>query len=59
MDGNKRIAYMLMKFLLSKNGIRFKASKDEKYRMVINASKGEIRFDEIKLWIELNTTTNR
>jgi death-on-curing protein len=59
MDGNKRIAYILMKFLLSKNGIRLKATKDEKYQMVIEASKGAIRLDEIKLWIELNTTTNK
>ncbi len=51
MDGNKRTAYMLMKFTLFKSGIRIKADKDEKYQMVIKASKGEIRFDEIKLWL--------
>jgi len=52
MDGNKRTAYVLTKFLLFKNGIIIKASQFEKYQMVIEASKGEIRFDEIKLWLQ-------
>jgi death on curing protein len=57
MDGNKRTAYILMKLLLSKSGIRISANQAEKYQMVIAASKGEIRFDEIKLWLLSNTTS--
>jgi death-on-curing protein len=55
-DGNKRTAYVLMKFLLFKNGIIIKANKDEIYQIVIAASMGEIRFDEIKIWLQLKTS---
>jgi death-on-curing protein len=51
-DGNKRIAYVLMKFLLFENGIVINATMNEKYQMVIDASMGKIRFDEIKLWLQ-------
>lgn len=32
-------------------GFDFVATQDEKYEMVIAASKGEIRFEEIRLWL--------
>ncbi|WP_094570177.1 type II toxin-antitoxin system death-on-curing family toxin [Mucilaginibacter xinganensis] len=52
MDGNKRTAYVLLEYLLlNKGGIKLDASFEEKYQMVIEASTGEIRFDEIKTWI--------
>lgn len=51
MDGNKRISYVLMRLILLENGFDIAASQDEKYEMVIAASKGEIRFDEIRKWI--------
>jgi len=52
MDGNKRTAYALLEYLLlNKGGIKLDASFEEKYQMVIEASTGEIRFDEIKTWI--------
>ena len=57
-DGNKRIAYVLMKFLLFNHGIFLDGSQNEKYQMVITASKGEIRFDEIKVWIESKINKN-
>ncbi len=51
-DGNKRSAYALMDYLLrNRAGIRLDASFEEKYEMVIKASTGEIRFEEIKTWI--------
>lgn len=59
MDGNKRTAYVLMKLLLFQNAILLTANQFEKYQMVIAASKGAIRFDEIKLWLLSNTTTNK
>lgn len=46
-DGNKRIAY----FLLLESRYDISATQDEKYDMTIAASTGEIRFDEIKDWI--------
>jgi death-on-curing protein len=52
MDGNKRTAYALLEYVLvNKGGIKLDASFEEKYEMVIKASTGEIRFDEIKTWI--------
>jgi death-on-curing protein len=44
-----------MNLILRENGILLKASQDEKYKMVIGASKGELRFDEIKAWLKTNT----
>jgi death-on-curing protein len=54
-DGNKRTAYVLMKYLLFKNGFLIKTTQIKKYEMVLRASKGEIRFDEIKLWLQSKT----
>ena len=51
LDGNKRTAYVLMKLVLFENGLDIMASEDEKYHVVIAASSGEMRFDEIKVWI--------
>lgn len=51
-DGNKRIAYTLMRLFLLENGLDIIASQGEKYDLVISVSKGEVRFDEIKSWIE-------
>jgi death on curing protein len=51
-DGNKRTAYVLMKLVLLDNGFDIVADQDEKYKMVISASTGDIRFDDIKNWIE-------
>ena len=55
-DGNKRIAYGLMFLILAENGFTLTVSKDEQYTFVISASTGEIRFDEIKSWLEINTS---
>jgi death-on-curing protein len=55
MDGNKRIAYSLMEILLRLGGLQLEATKADKYAMVINASTGQIRFDEIKQWLEENS----
>lgn len=54
-DGNKRTAYVLMSLLLLENQIHLKVSGDEKYSFVISASKGELKFDQIKNWISSNS----
>jgi death-on-curing protein len=54
MDGNKRIAYSLMEVVLRHGGLGLTVTEDEKYALVIKASTGEFRFDEIKEWIEAN-----
>jgi death-on-curing protein len=54
-DGNKRTAYVLMRLFLKNNEFDIYANEDEKYRFVIQAASGELRFDQIKSWIENNT----
>jgi len=50
-DGNKRIAYVLMRLVLMQYGLDIKGTIQNKYEFVISASKGEIRIDEIRKWI--------
>jgi len=50
-DGNKRIAYFLMRLILRQSDLDISASENEKYDFTIAASKGEIRVDEITVWI--------
>jgi death-on-curing protein len=49
-DGNKRTAYTLMRLILLENKMDIDASQDEKYNLVIYASTGHYRFDEIREW---------
>ncbi|HEY8931195.1 MAG TPA: type II toxin-antitoxin system death-on-curing family toxin [Mucilaginibacter sp.] len=51
-DGNKRIAFLLLRMTLLDYDVDVLATEDEKYDMTIAASIGTIRFDDIKLWIE-------
>ena len=53
-DGNKRIAYVLMRLILLENDADILATQEEKYKFVIAASKGKYRFEEIKNWIQSN-----
>lgn len=55
-DGNKRTAYTLMRLILLENGVDILANQEEKYNMVISASTGKLRFEEIKNWIQTNLT---
>lgn len=52
-DGNKRTAYVLMRLVLLDNDLDVRADQMEKYKMVISASRGEMRFDEIRNWIQI------
>lgn len=51
-DGNKRIAYTMLRIVLTDFYLDIMAFEEEKYQMTIAASAGQIRFDEIKQWIE-------
>jgi len=55
-DGNKRIAYVLMQLILLDYNLYVEVQRDVQYNFVISASMGEIRYDEIKAWLEANTT---
>lgn len=52
LDGNKRTAYVLMRLLLMNNGRDIEATEDDKYAMVISASTGKLRFEDIRSWIQ-------
>lgn len=51
-DGNKRIAYALMRLTLLEYDCDISAAQKEKYEMTIAASKGDLRIEAIKLWIK-------
>lgn len=51
-DGNKRTAYVLMRLILLDNGLDLVAHQDDKYKMVISASTGDMRFEDIRSWIQ-------
>lgn len=53
-DGNKRTAYTLMRLILLENGLDIIASQQLKYDLVISASMGEFRFEDIRNWIQNN-----
>ena len=50
-DGNKRIAYVLMRLVLLQYNLDINANQDEKYNFVIKAAKGELNYESIKNWI--------
>ncbi|MFD0792296.1 type II toxin-antitoxin system death-on-curing family toxin [Mucilaginibacter litoreus] len=50
-DGNKRIAYALLRIILAEAGLTINASQEDKYEMAISASMGTIKFDQIKDWV--------
>jgi death-on-curing protein len=54
-DGNKRIGYVMLRFFLLENGYDVNASQTEKYDFIIEISKGNFDFVEIKNWITKNS----
>jgi len=58
-DGNKRIAYVLMRLILLEGGLDITASESEKYNFVISVTTGELRIDGIKDWLEKNCTQKK
>ncbi|MES2062594.1 MAG: type II toxin-antitoxin system death-on-curing family toxin [Bacteroidota bacterium] len=54
-DGNKRIAYLLLRITLRIESITVVASQIEKYNMAIAASMGQLNFNQIKDWIIQHT----
>lgn len=50
-DGNKRTAYVTLKFFLFTNGLNINASKDEKYEFIIDIASGKSKFAKIIEWL--------
>ena len=51
-DGNKRIAYVLMRLILLQYELDIVESQEEKFEFVIRSAEGHLKFDDIKKWIE-------
>ena len=55
-DGNKRIAYSAMKLILLDANLNISAHWLDSYDIIIKASQGLMHFDDIKTWLENNTS---
>ncbi len=55
-DGNKRTGYVLMETLLRIDGYKINTTDEDLYEFVIKIATGEIRFDEIVVWLKTNTS---
>lgn len=53
-DGNKRTGYLAMLAILENEHTFLNASNDELYNLVIEISTGQIRFDQIVVWLKEN-----
>jgi death on curing protein len=51
-DGNKRIAYVLMRLILLQFNLDVIANQEEKYDFVISCASGNNDFESIKSWID-------
>lgn len=51
-DGNKRMAFILMKLFLLENGQTLSATTDETYNQIIRVASGDNDFDQILGWIQ-------
>lgn len=56
-DGNKRIAYYILVYLLNKQGYSLTATNIQKRDFVLNLAEGKLNFDDIVHWIQQNTQT--
>ena len=54
-DGNKRTGYVITRLYLRQNGYDISADESQKYEFVISISKGQLDFEQIKQWLQLQT----
>lgn len=50
-DGNKRLGYVLMRYLLLDSRMDIVADEDEKFDFVISIAEGHLSFDHIHSWL--------
>ena len=53
-DGNKRTAYVLLRLLLKEFQLDISVDQTTKYTFVIQAAKGKLTFENIRMWITTN-----
>ena len=54
-DGNKRTGFLAMLIILEIGNLKITASNDTTYNFTIQISTGEIKFEEIVIWLKNNT----
>ena len=54
-DGNKRTGFLAMLIILEIGNLKITASNDATYNFTIQISTGEIKFEEIVIWLKNNT----
>ena len=54
-DGNKRTGLLAMLIILKIGNFKITASNDDTYNFTIQISTGEMKFEEIVLWLKNNT----
>ena len=50
-DGNKRIAHLVMEFFLERNGCLFEAPVDEAEQVILGVAAGQITREELTAWV--------
>ena len=54
-DGNKRLGYTVLRLFLMQYGLDLAGSQVSRYDFVIAIATGELKFDDILLWLTDNT----
>jgi death on curing protein len=50
-DGNKRTAYVMLRYFLRLNHLDITASEDEKYDLIIEVASGKLKYNDIINWL--------
>jgi death-on-curing protein len=55
-DGNKRIAFVLMDMFLQENGWELQASEEEAYETMIRLASGNLAKNDLSAWLKAHST---
>ena len=55
-DGNKRIAFVLMDMFLQENGWELQASEEEAYETMIRLASGNLTKNDLSAWLKAHST---
>ncbi len=55
-DGNKRVAFVLMDIFLQKNGREIVSSEEDAYRMMIDLALGKLTKAQLSSWLKEHST---
>ena len=54
-DGNKRVAFVLMDIFLQRNGWEIQASEEEAYSMMVSLASGKLSKAQLSSWLKNHT----